>query len=192
MPTANRMRRFTRLVPAILAAVSVACGQSISPIGPAATEGSLRRIVGDISGGNVGPPCVTPPFCPLPEAEGEVAVTSNAGTLTTAYPAGFGSVVFAADPRTFKVTAFSMSATGRLAERGLAEFVMDVAPETAAVSIYLGAANDAYFLATGTATPTFSVTSDASCASGQRLQTTLALHLPFLGQTEIVDTHCIK
>jgi hypothetical protein len=192
MPTANNMRQLAVILATILAAGSAACGQAASPTSPAATEGSLRRIVGDISGGNVGT-CSNPPLCPT--IQGQIALTATAGTLATVYPVSStsGGAQLASEPRDFDVFAFTMTETGRLAERGLAFFQLDVSPESATVWVNLNAENDAYFLATGSATPTFNVTADASCTTtGQRLQTTIVLHLPFLGQTEIVDTHCIK
>jgi len=184
------MRRFIAILSLFLGVVSAACGQPLSPISPTATEGSLRRIVEDVSGGNVGT-CSNPSLCLA--IQGELSLTSNAGTLATAYP---GTAVSTSqkvsEPREFDVLAAQMTSTGRLAERGLAWFALEVSPLTATVSVNLNANNGSYLLSTGSATPEFNVTADATCTSGQRLQTTLSLHLPFLGQTEIVDNHCIR
>jgi hypothetical protein len=182
--------RSSAILSTLLAVLSGGCGQFVSPSSPAATEGSLRRIVDDVSGGNVG--TCTGATCAA--IQGDVGVTSNAGTLTQVYPAqslATGSQN-ASQPREFDIFASTMTATGRLAERGLALFVLEVSPQSATVWINLNGPNDAILLATGTATPQFTVTSDTSCTSGQRLQTTLSLHLPYLGQTDIVDNHCIR
>jgi hypothetical protein len=184
------MRRSVALLLLFFGVMSAACGQSASPISPTATEGSLRRIVQDVSGGNVGT-CSNPAVCSA--IQGDVSLTSNAGTLATAYPGtGVSTSQKISEPREFDVLAGLMTATGRLADRGLAWFALEVTPQTATVWVNLNATNGSYLQATGSATPEFNVTADASCTSGQRLYTTMALHLPFLGQTDIVDNHCIR
>ena len=157
----------------ILGLLSAACGQSANPLSPGPNEGSLRRIVDDVSGGNVGVCSVH--VCV--ELQGHVELTSPAGTLTRAYQGGPTALGLQnrLQPRDFDVSASVMTATGRLADLGLVLFFLEVSPQSATVTINLNGPNDTYVLAQGPATPVFSVTADATCTSGQRIETTMTL-----------------
>ena len=180
-------------VPAILLFVS-GCGQSASPTSPAATEGSLRRIVGDVSGGNVGG-CVINVCTTI---QGALTLDFSAGTLSTTYPRlQLETFQLLADPLNFSIHGGllgppQMTATGRMADYEVRQF--SVGASSTAVSVYVvlnSPPPDLAFEISGSAVPSFRFVDDATCSSGRRLETTALFHLEHFGRTELRDSHCV-
>ena len=191
------MRTMSRLFSVLaLSCVASACGQAASPTGPAAnpfSESTLRRIVSDVGGGNseVCIPCRT--------IQGVLTLDSSLGTLSTVYPgtSGLESSQKLGVPTEFHMHNGlfgppSMTATGRVAEYELRRFSLSVTSAKASLSMVMNSPPpDFAFLVEGSAEPTFAIVSDASCASGQRLETKAVFNLQHLGRTELRDVHCI-
>jgi hypothetical protein len=170
------------------------CGQSASPTSPAATEGSLRRIVGDVSGGNVGS-CIINTCTTI---QGALTLDFSAGTLSTEYPRlQLETYQSVSNLFTFSIHGGlsgppQMTAAGRMADYELRQFSLSVSPTAVSVFLVLNSPPpDLAFEMSGSAVPAFRIVDDSACSSGQRIETTALFHLEHFGRTELRDSHCV-
>jgi len=179
-----------------LACLVSGCGQVGSPTSPSGnsfSESMLYRIVSDVGGGNS-------ENCPTCRGiQGVITVNSPRGTVSTAYPGTSRLETFQIIGKPFEFFLHPgllgpplMTATGRLAEYELTYFSLYVMPEKASLRMIMNAPPpDFSFLVEGSSVPIFDIVNDASCSSGQRLETSAVFHLEHLGRTELRDVHCI-
>jgi hypothetical protein len=177
-------------------------GQLGTPTAPSSLRSSpapLFRTVDDLpaSGGDNQTPGVV--------IRGEVALEASGGLLTTTY-SFTGGLVGAQRPRVAANPPNPMdfflqpdgqgshggllSGTGRFVDLGAYLFSFDVRPNSASITVAFPTTAGA-FVTTETATPSFTTVNDSTCASGQRLITTVRFQLEYFGNTLVTDTHCI-
>jgi hypothetical protein len=172
---------------AILVALSGACAKASLPTTPSPVtvfQTTQNRIVDDIGGDGV-------PGEVAPNATSQIVLMAAGGTLSASPDIFvFSRTSFETVPQNSQLPRFA-EGTGKYAESAtLSAFSFEVRAGNAMIQVWIPAPNGNYFLGSAVGEATIAPVTDATCASGVRLETRVTVNLEHFGRTEVEERHC--